>query len=48
VSDVVKEGDMIEVKVLDINDRGQIKLSRKALLPPPQRDQREETSARHH
>lgn len=37
VSDVVKEGDMIEVKVLDINDRGQIKLSRKALLPPPQK-----------
>ncbi|MFI5334024.1 MAG: polyribonucleotide nucleotidyltransferase, partial [Chlamydiales bacterium] len=37
VRDVVKEGDMIEVKVLDVNDRGQIKLSRKALLPPPQK-----------
>ncbi len=37
VSDVVKEGDMIEVKVLDVNDRGQIKLSRRALLPPPQK-----------
>jgi polyribonucleotide nucleotidyltransferase len=36
VSDVVKEGDMLEVKVLDINDRGQIKLSHKALLPVPQ------------
>lgn len=34
--DVCKEGDMIEVKVLDVNDRGQIKLSRKALLPMPQ------------
>lgn len=30
-----KEGDMIEVKVKDINDRGQIKLSHKALLPAP-------------
>ena len=36
-NEVVKMGDMIEVKVLDINDRGQIKLSRKTLLPPPQR-----------
>lgn len=35
VEDVCKVGDLIEVKVLDINTRGQIKLSRKALLPPP-------------
>lgn len=34
--EVCKEGDTIEVKVLDVNDRGQIKLSRKALLPIPQ------------
>lgn len=34
--EVCKEGDTIEVKVLDVNDRGQIKLSRKALLPLPQ------------
>jgi polyribonucleotide nucleotidyltransferase len=33
--DVCKEGDRIEVKVLDVNDRGQIKLSRKALLNAP-------------
>ena len=33
IEDVVKEGEMIDVKVLDVNDRGQIKLSRKALLP---------------
>ena len=32
VEDVVREGETIEVKVLDINDRGQVKLSRKALL----------------
>lgn len=37
VSDVVKEGQMLEVKVLDVNDRGQIKLSHKAVLPMPQR-----------
>ncbi len=37
VSDVVKEGQMLEVKVLDVNDRGQIKLSHKAVLPAPQR-----------
>jgi polyribonucleotide nucleotidyltransferase len=34
--EVCKEGDMVDVKVLDINDRGQIKLSRKALLPFPE------------
>lgn len=38
VEDVVKLGDIIEVKVLDINDRGQAKLSHKATLPTPQRD----------
>lgn len=32
VTDVVKEGDMIDVKVLDIDRAGRIKLSRKALL----------------
>lgn len=37
VADVVKEGQMLDVKVIDVNDRGQIKLSHKALLPMPQR-----------
>lgn len=37
ISDLFKEGDYIDVKVLDINDRGQIKLSHKALLPAPRR-----------
>lgn len=32
VTDVVKEGDEIEVKVLEIDGRGRIRLSRKALL----------------
>jgi polyribonucleotide nucleotidyltransferase len=37
VSDVVKEGQMLEVKVVEINERGQIRLSHKAVLPAPQR-----------
>jgi polyribonucleotide nucleotidyltransferase len=32
VTDIVKEGDEIEVKVLDVDNRGRIRLSRKALL----------------
>lgn len=36
LSQVCKVGDFVDVKVLDVNDRGQIKLSRKALIPPPQ------------
>ncbi|MFI0435271.1 MAG: polyribonucleotide nucleotidyltransferase [Parachlamydiaceae bacterium] len=33
LDDFVKSGDTLMVKVLDINERGQIKLSRKAALP---------------
>ena len=36
VGDHFKEGDKLEVKVIDVNDRGQVKLSRKALLPRPE------------
>ena len=32
VTDVVKEGDMVDVKVLEVDRSGRIKLSRKALL----------------
>jgi polyribonucleotide nucleotidyltransferase len=35
VSDVVKVGDMIKVKVINVDDSGRIKLSRKALLEAP-------------
>jgi polyribonucleotide nucleotidyltransferase len=31
--DVVKKGDVVQVKLLDVDDRGRMKLSRKALLP---------------
>ena len=33
VSDVVKEGDIVKVKVLDIDSRGKVKLSMKAVEP---------------
>lgn len=36
LNEVCKVGDFVDVKVLDVNDRGQIKLSRKALIAPPQ------------
>jgi polyribonucleotide nucleotidyltransferase len=36
VTDVLKEGDRIKVKVLGVDDRGKVRLSRKALLPPPE------------
>ncbi len=32
VTDILKEGDTVEVKVLDVDGRGRIRLSRKALL----------------
>lgn len=32
VTDVLKEGDVIDVKVLDVDNRGRIRLSRKALM----------------
>ncbi len=40
VTDVLKEGDMVKVKVLGIDDRGKVRLSRKALLPPPEPGER--------
>ena len=36
VSDVLKEGDIVEVKVLEVDSMGKIRLSRKALLPVPE------------
>lgn len=37
VEDVVQVGDTIEVKVIEIDDQGRINLSRKDLLPKPER-----------
>jgi polyribonucleotide nucleotidyltransferase len=36
VSDVLKEGDEIKVKLIAIDDKGKFKLSHKALLPKPE------------
>ncbi len=36
VSDVLKEGERIDVKLIAIDDRGKLKLSRKVLLPKPE------------
>jgi polyribonucleotide nucleotidyltransferase len=36
VNDVLKEGDIVEVKVLDVDAQGKVRLSRKALLTPPE------------
>lgn len=35
VEDFLKEGDEIEVKVLEVDKMGKVRLSRKVLLPPP-------------
>lgn len=37
VEDILAEGDLVEVKVMEINPQGKIGLSRKALLPKPQK-----------
>lgn len=37
VEDVIKVGDIIDVKVIEIDKMGRINLSRKALLPKPQK-----------
>ncbi|MCB0421893.1 MAG: polyribonucleotide nucleotidyltransferase [Bdellovibrionales bacterium] len=37
VSDVLKEGEVVDVKVLDVDRAGRIKLSRKALLEQPEK-----------
>lgn len=49
ISEVLQEGDSIEVKVLEIDRQGKIRLSRKALLEPPQGEEhRPSASPREH
>lgn len=38
VDEVLKEGERVEVKLIGKDDRGKLKLSRKVLLPKPERD----------
>ncbi len=47
VTDVVKIGDAIRVKVINVDDTGRIKLSRKALLEPPARKEGESRERSH-
>jgi polyribonucleotide nucleotidyltransferase len=37
--DVVKKGDRVRVKLIERDERGRLRLSRKALLPPPAADE---------
>jgi polyribonucleotide nucleotidyltransferase len=37
VEEVLKEGDIIEVKLIEVDKAGKLKLSRKALLPKPEK-----------
>ncbi|HEX9884637.1 MAG TPA: polyribonucleotide nucleotidyltransferase [Desulfobaccales bacterium] len=48
VTDVLKEGDELDVKVLDVDRQGKIRLSRKALIPNdnPQPDQSDRRGGR--
>ncbi len=43
VEDLVKIGDYINVKVIGVDEKGRVDLSRKVLLPKPKKDVREET-----
>ena len=39
VSDCVKEGDIVKVKVVEIDDKGKVRLSMKALIDPPAKEE---------
>jgi polyribonucleotide nucleotidyltransferase len=45
VSDYLKEGQIVKVKVLEADDKGRVRLSRKALLDPPPRREESPPSA---
>ncbi len=46
VSDVIKEGEQIEVKVISVDREGKIRLSRRELLPFPEGEEGERAKAR--
>jgi len=39
VSDYLKEGDIVKVKVVELDDKGKVRLSMKALIDPPAREE---------
>jgi polyribonucleotide nucleotidyltransferase len=46
VSDVIKEGEQIEVKVISVDREGKIRLSRRELIPFPEGEEGERAKAR--
>jgi polyribonucleotide nucleotidyltransferase len=46
VTDVMKEGDEVEVKVIEVGRDGKIRLSRRELLPLPEGEEGERAKAR--
>ncbi len=46
VSDIIKEGEEIEVKVLSVDRDGKIRLSRRELIPFPEGEEGERAKAR--
>ena len=45
VEDALKIGDTIKVKVMEIDDRGRVNVSAKALLPKPKKEEKQEEKA---
>lgn len=48
VEDVLKNGDLIDVKVMEIDNKGRVNVSAKALLPRPHREPGQEHEEREH
>ncbi len=48
VSDVVKVGELLKVKVLEVDPSGKIRLSHKALLPVPEGKEGDDRKSNHH
>jgi polyribonucleotide nucleotidyltransferase len=46
VEDVLKEGDIVEVKVLSVDREGKVRLSRREMLPLPEGDEGERAAER--
>ncbi|MEG0274409.1 MAG: S1 RNA-binding domain-containing protein, partial [Longicatena sp.] len=46
VEDVLKIGDVIKVKVMEIDDRGRVNVSAKALLPKPEKKEEVKTETK--
>ncbi|MGN1344474.1 MAG: polyribonucleotide nucleotidyltransferase, partial [Traorella sp.] len=42
--DVLKIGDVVKVKVIEIDDKGRVNVSRKALLPKPKKEEKNKNS----